>query len=281
MQIGPYKLKTLVTGKFGLDGGAMFGVVPKTIWEKTNPADELNRIDMSLRILYIEGQNQKILVDTGIGTKWAEKYIAMYRIDHSQFTLQKALTSIPVKSEEITDVILTHLHFDHTGGSTYKDANGSIKLTFPNAKHYVQKSQWEHALKPTLKDRASFLAPDFLPIEEAGKLVILDGEKEIYPGIKILVTPGHTPGHQAVKVSSEGKTVLYCGDLIPTSSHIPLPFVMGYDLEPVRTMNEKQKLFEHAVKEGWVLVFEHDPIYAAAIVECVDGRYQAKEKFNF
>ena len=263
-QIGPYTLNLLETGRFALDGGAMFGVVPKNIWEKTNPPDDQNRIDMALRILLIQSKNKNILVDTGIGTKWDEKYAKIYRIDHGQFTLEKSLSKFHLSPTDITDVILTHLHFDHVGGSTYREAD-QLKLTFPNAVHYIQKEQWEWAHQPCEKDRASFLKENFDPL--SGKnLKLLEGETEIYPGIYVMISHGHTQAQQVVKVTDGRNTVFYCGDLIPTSSHIPVPFVMGYDNLPVLIMQEKKYILEQAIKGNWILCFEHDPKIGAATI---------------
>src|SRR3989344_7307622 len=216
-RIGPYTLHLLETGQFALDGGAMFGVVPKNIWQKSNPSDSENRIDMALRILLIQGNGKNILVDTGIGDKWDEKYSKIYRISHARHSLKKALSEHNLEPRDITDIILTHLHFDHAGGTTYQEG-GKLKLQFPNATTYVQKEQWEWALQPTEKDRASFLKENILPLQ-AGKLKLLQGETELFPGIHILLSHGHTQAHQVVKVTDGKKTVIFCGDLIPTASH--------------------------------------------------------------
>lgn len=276
-KIGPYTLHLLETGEFALDGGAMFGVVPKTLWEKTNPADSSNRIDMALRIMLIQGQGKNILVDTGAGEKWDEKYKKIYRIDHTRYSLEKALEQLHLDPSDITDVIISHLHFDHAGGCTYKK-NDHLEIMFPNATHYVQKEQWDWANRPTEKDKASFLQENIFPLKSA-KLKILNGEKEIYPGIHILISHGHTKSQQIVKVIDGKNTVLYCADLIPTSSHIPIPYVMGYDLMPLITMEEKRTLLEQAVRDNWILCFEHDPKIGAATVmkDSSSGRFSLKE----
>ena len=280
-KIGPYTVSLLETGQFALDGGAMFGVVPKNLWQRTNPADDQNRIDMALRILLIQGGDKNILVDTGIGDKWDEKYKNIYRISHETFSLEKALSEKKIKSKDITDIIISHLHFDHAGGLTYLD-QGKLKLTFPKAKIYVQKEQYEWANRPTPKDQASFLKENIMPLKEAN-LVLLEGEKEIYPGIHVLISHGHTRAQQVVKITDGASTVLFCADLIPTSSHVPVPFVMGYDNFPLLTMEEKRNILEKAVQENWVLCFEHDPKVAAATVQKdpQKGRFSVKEVTSF
>lgn len=280
MKIGKYELYTVETGRFRLDGGAMFGIVPKVIWNKLNPADERNRIELALRTLLIVEDKRKILVDTGIGNKWQDKYRDIYGIDHSKFTLEKSLEKLGFKTDDITDVILTHLHFDHAGGSTYIDEDGTIKPTFKNATYYVQKSNLDLALNPNEKDRASYLKENFVPLMEFNQLEVVDGEFEIFDGIEIIVSNGHTTGQQLVKVSDGEKTLIYCGDLIPTSSHIPIPYVMAYDLRPLVTMEEKKKLLKQAVEENWILFFEHDPYADAVTVKLGKKNYEIKERFN-
>lgn len=280
-KIGPYSLELLETGEFALDGGAMFGVVPKNIWQKTNPADEQNRITMALRVLLIRSKGRHILIDAGIGTKWDEKYQKIYRIHLDQHTLEKSLASVGVKPADITDVIITHLHFDHVGGCTYKEG-GKLKPTFPNATHYIQKGQWDWAFHPTEKDRASFLKENFEPLMSV-KLVLLSGEVELYPGISILLSHGHTPSQQLVKISDGKETLLYCADLIPTSAHIPIPYLMSYDNMPLVLMDEKRQILDQAARENWILCFEHDPLIGAATVkkDSQTGRFGLKEKLTF
>ena len=242
----------------------MFGVVPKVLWEKTNPADDKNRIEMALRLCLIRGRGRVVLVDSGIGEKWDEKQRQIYAIR------SKALNIDPLS---VTDVVLSHLHFDHVGGAT-GIAEGKPYLTFPNAKCYIQKANLSHAHAPTEKDRASFLENTIEPLVNSGSLVVLDGEKEISPGITIVVTQGHTPGHQLVKVSDEKTTLLCCGDTVPTASHIPIPWVMAYDLQPLVTMDEKRGLLERAATEKWILFYVHDPFVAATTVEESEGKFR-------
>lgn len=278
MQIGPYEIFTLETGYFRLDGGAMFGVVPKTLWQKTNPADADNRILLALRTMVIRDESRTILVDAGIGTKMNEKMSYIYAIDHSEYDLVNALSERGIAREDITDVILTHLHFDHTGGATYYDENGVVRLTFPNATYHVQGEQWHWANHPADKDKASYLKENFKHIAEEGKLHELSGPGTLFPGIDMLVVYGHTHGMQLPKVSDGTQTLLYCADLVPTASHIPLPYIMGYDNNPLITLEEKKRILPRAVDEGWILVFEHDPFRAAGTIENTEKGFRMKQE---
>jgi len=272
MKIGSYRLHLLDVGRFRLDGGAMFGVVPKVLWEKKKPADEKNRILMSTNLLLIEGEGRKILVDTGIGTKFDEKFQQIYAVDYSQHSLEKALQAINLTLADITDVILTHLHFDHAGGSTYRDAEGQIQPTFPEATYYIQKAQYEWAHRRNEKDRASYFPENYDPLRERGQLKLLEGSVELFPGIEMLVVNGHTPQHQMVLVSDSERRVLFAGDLIPTSAHIPVPWVMAYDLYPLNTIEEKKRILKQATEKNWVVIFEHDPeISGGTIIETERG----------
>ena len=277
MKIGGYEIFTVETGYVSLDGGAMFGVIPKSFWDKTNPADNLNRIQLAMRILVIKNDERTILVDTGVGTKMNEKLSKIYNVDHSKFDLSGSLANKGIKLEDVTDVIITHLHFDHAGGATYYD-NNELKLTFPNAQHYVQGEQWHWANNPSDKDRASYMPENFRPILEAGKLTELEGPKELFPGVDVLVVYGHTHGMQLPKISDGKTTLLYCADLMPTASHIPLPYIMGYDNNPLVTLEEKKRILPKAVDENWILVFEHDPFRAAGTVELTEKGFKLKEE---
>ncbi len=273
MHIAGYEIFTVETGYVSLDGGAMFGVVPKTLWSKTNPADEYNRIQLALRTMVIRNETHTILVDTGVGQKMNEKLSKIYNVDLREYELIKSLKEKGISPEDITDVIVTHLHFDHIGGATYYE-NGELKLTFPNARYHVQGEQWYWANNPSEKDRASYMPENFKPIEEEGKLVELEGPKEIFPGIEVLVFYGHTSGMQLPKISDGKQTLLYCADLMPTASHIPLPYIMAYDNNPLVTLEEKKRLLPKIVEENWTLVFEHDPFRAAGTVELTDKGFR-------
>jgi len=263
MIVGPYRISLIETGDFRLDGGSMFGVVPKVLWSRTNPSDEQNRIAMTMRVLLIEGEGRKILVDTGIGHKEKDSFLEMYAVDFTRNTLESSLAARGVKPEEITDVILTHLHFDHSGGSTRLE-NGQAVPVFPKARYHVQRRHFEYALNATERDHASFLPHNYLPLREAGLLEVVDGEMELFPGIHVLVADGHTPAMQTVKVQHGDQVLWFAADILPMSAHVPLPYVMGYDLFPLTTLAEKKRWLPQALDEKWVIVYEHDPLVPAS-----------------
>ena len=278
MQIGKYKLSVVNTGYFCLDGGAMFGIIPKNLWRKTNPPDDQNRIKLATRNILLENGERKILVDTGMGDKWDEKAKKIYNIDQQQNSIETSLNELNLKLEDITDVILTHLHFDHTGGST-KSENGKIVPTFPNAKYFVQKKNFEWAMKPSDRDKGSYIKDNFEPLHEEGVLNLLSDDN-FDDEIDFIVVNGHTFGQQLLKISDSKNTILYCCDLFPTTSHIPLPYVMGYDLQPLITVAEKKKILPVAVDENWKLFFEHDPETVLATVINTDKGFKIGEKFD-
>lgn len=273
MKIAGYEIFTIEGGYIGLDGGAMFGVVPKTLWNRTNPADEANRIKLALRLLVLQNPQRIILIDTGVGHKLNDKLNNIYAVDYSQYEPVKELRKRGIEPEEVTDVIITHLHFDHIGGATWYDGD-TLKLTYPNAKHYVQGEQWYWANNPSIKDRASYMPENFAPIEKAGNLVQLDGPGELFSGIEMLVMYGHTAGMQLPKIFDNQKTLLYCADLLPTASHVPLPYIMGYDNNPLTTLEEKKRILPQAADEKWIMAYEHDPFRAAGMVEMTDKGYK-------
>lgn len=272
MKIANYEIHPIETGRFALDGGAMFGVVPKVMWEKTNPPDERNRITLAARALLIIGNGKKILVDNGNGSKFSDKLIDIYRLDNSQFELNKSLSLHGLTTSDITDVILTHLHFDHAGGSTIKE-NGRVVPAFKNAKFYVQKAHWEQAMNPTEKDRASFMPDDYMPLWEHGVLELIEGEVEIFPNINLVLVNGHTAAQQLPKISDGNSTLLYCCDLFPTTTHVPLPYIMAYDLRPLTTLADKKRILKSATEENWILFFEHDPNTPAGKVKQTEKGY--------
>jgi glyoxylase-like metal-dependent hydrolase (beta-lactamase superfamily II) len=258
MKIGPYEVHTIETGRFALDGGAMFGIVPWVFWSKTNAPDERQRIDLAARCWLLRGSGKTILVDVGNGDKWSDKVKDIYKLDTSQHSLLNSLRLHNVKPEAVTDVILTHLHFDHAGGSTVRK-NGELVPTFPNARYYVQRKHWERSQSPTEKDRGSFMPDDFQPLMDHRVLELVDGEFEIFPGIELIVTNGHTDAQQLPRISDGKTSVLFCCDLVPTASHVPTPYVMAYDVRPLVTIEEKKRILGRAYEEGWHLFLEHDP----------------------
>ncbi len=285
-RIGAWSLAGIETGDFGLDGGAMFGVVPRILWQREHVPDEDNRIDMTMRALLIqgevEGRERVILVDTGAGNKLTPKLEAIYRIDTTQHDLIGSLATHGVTPAAVTDVILTHLHFDHAGGATRFEGKPGSRLvpTFPNAVYHLQRRQWDWASAPSERDQASFFEENFLPLQDAGCLHLVSGEVELYPDLFLMVVDGHTPGQQLPLIRTLKRTFLYCGDLFPTASHIPLPYIMGYDLEPLKTLAEKKRVLPQAVEEQWVLFFEHDARRECAQVEVTPRGYQASESFT-
>lgn len=258
MKLGAFDVFPVSDGRFRLDGGAMFGIVPRVIWEKCCPADECHRIALSLTCLVVRAHGKRILVDTGIGQKYDTKFQRMYAIDHST-RLSDSLAKIGLHPEDLDIVILTHLHFDHAGGATRQEADGRIVPAFPRATYYVQRGEFEDALHPNERTKASYRPENILPISEHRQWALIDGDAELVPGVSVVVTPGHTPHHQSVKVESEGRVVFFLGDLIPTVAHLPLPYIMGYDVLPLQTLETKRQVLQRAVEERWLLVFEHDP----------------------
>lgn len=281
LQIGPYTLSPIETGRFALDGGAMFGVVPKNLWSRTNPADEQNRIDMALRALLIQGNGMNILVDTGMGNKYDEKTKSIYKLDNSKFTLLDSLKTKGLGPNDITDIIQTHLHFDHCGGLVHQDAAGNLLPTFPNAKVYVQKENLAWARKPTEKDRASYLKHDWEPIVAEGMIEELDGHGEIFPGIELLIFNGHTRAQQLPHIYDGEKHVFFCADLMPTKAHIAFPYIMGYDNFPLTTLEEKKKLIPQMYEEKWLLFFEHDPESALTKIDSTERGFKTGESVAF
>lgn len=273
MKIGPYELHAIETGLFRLDGGSMFGVVPWAFWSKTNPPDELQRIQLTARCLLIQGNGRNILVDDGNGTKWNEKLRNIYQLDNSQFDLLSSLKNFNLRREDITDVILTHLHFDHAGGSTML-VDGKLEITFPKARFYLQRKQWELSQHPTEKDRASYFYNDFSLLFEKNKVELIDGEESIFLGIEVLVMNGHTDGLQLPKISDGKTTLLFCSDLLPLAVHIPYPYIMGYDVRPLETLADKKRILPQAFEEQWTLFLEHDPNVQAITIKQIPKGFE-------
>jgi len=260
--LGKCRLHALEAGLQRLDGGAMFGVVPKPLWQKRIPADGRNRIPLALRCLLIETPDALVLVDNGVGNKEDAKFRDIYGVDNagSPTRLEDALRDAGFTPEDVDIVINTHLHFDHAGGNTYRDAEGAIRLSFPRARYVVQAGEWEWAHSGNERVRASYLPHNFDPVHAAGRFEFVSGEHEVVPGVRLVPTPGHTPHHQCVLVQSEGETACFLADLVPTSAHLPLPWIMGYDVEPLVTLESKRWVLKRAREEGWLLIFEHDPV---------------------
>ncbi|HEU0090918.1 MAG TPA: MBL fold metallo-hydrolase [Vicinamibacteria bacterium] len=254
--VGAARVSVLHDGTIALDGGAMFGVVPRVVWEKRDPPDERNRVTLGLNVALIESGGKRVLVDTGMGDRWSEKEVRMYGIDRST-TLLGGLRTRGLGPEDIDVVVNTHLHFDHAGGNTRREGEGMVP-TFPRARYLVQRGEWEDARHPHERSRASYREDDFVPVAQAGQLDLIDGETEVAPGVQAVPVGGHTTHHQMVVVQSGGETLVVPTDLLPTASHLPLPFVMGYDLFPVATLEAKRRLLHAAVEGGWRILFYHD-----------------------
>jgi len=269
MKIGQYDLYSIETSEFSLDGGAMFGIIPKTLWkEKLNP-DRLNRVDMVTRSLLMVNDDRKVLIDTGNGSKWAKKYIDMYNIDFSKYNILSSLKKNGFETDDITDVICTHLHFDHIGGNTFYQ-NDTIEPTFPNATYWISRDNWVLANQPSVKDQGSFISQDWEVLEKNNMIKLVD--EQFLDGIDIFFTHGHTNGLMHPIISDSNKKLFYGADIFPTHAHLPVPWVMAYDLHPTRTMLEKSKLLKKMCDEEWILFFEHDPFYQACTIE-MKGKY--------
>lgn len=278
LKIGKYSIEEIKTGTFALDGGAMFGIIPKPLWDKTNPADDQNRIKLGARCLLLKSDSKKILIETGIGTGWDEKFKKIYDLDQSENDLYQSLKKKGIVPSDITDVILTHLHFDHVGGAVLQE-NSKFIPAFPNAKYHVQKEHFEYSLNSSDKDRGSFIKDRFLPLMEEGVLNTIDID-QFDDEISFIKVYGHTIAQQLVKMSDGNQTYLYVADLVPFYSQIPIVYLMGYDIQPLKTIEEKKKYLSLAVEEDWKLIFGHDPNIAMATVQKTDKGFTHKELFN-
>lgn len=259
-------LHVVNSGFFKLDGGAMFGVVPKSIWTRTNPADSNNLIDLAMRCLLIEDGERLILIDNGIGNKQDEKFLSHYYL-HGEDSLDKSLTRLGFSADQITDMFLSHLHFDHCGGSVKRNGE-RLELTFPNARYWSNKAHWKWATVPNPREKASFLKENILPIEESGQLQFAELDKPSpIPSFDIVYVSGHTDNMMLPKIKYKDKVICYMADLVPTVGHIPLPYVMGYDTRPLITMEEKKAFLDEAADNGYILFFEHDPVNECCTVK--------------
>ena len=276
------KLYPINTGNFKLDGGAMFGVVPKSIWNKLNPADDHNLCNWSMRCLLIEDEDRLILVDNGLGNTQDEKFFSHYHLNGDD-SLGKSLAALGVKNEDITDVILTHLHFDHCGGSILRK-DGELVTAFPNAKYWSNERHWKWATEPNAREKASFLKENILPIQASGQLHMIEvNEKGLTPftkNISIRFAFGHTDAMMLPQINYNGRTYVYMADLLPAAAHVPLPYVMAYDMFPLKTLEEKRDFLEEAADNNYVLMFEHDPTIVCCTLERTEKGIRVKEKFD-
>ncbi|HET7621379.1 MAG TPA: MBL fold metallo-hydrolase [Gemmatimonadaceae bacterium] len=261
-RIGSWTVHAIQAGGQMLDGGAMFGVVPKVLWERRIPADARNRIPMGMRCLLIEHDTGLILIDTGAGNKETDKFYDIYGIENAggedRTALEAGIRAAGHRPEDVSLVINSHLHFDHGGGNTYRGEDGSVRLSLPNARYVVQRGEYEFATHTNERTAASYFPHNFVPIHEAGRFDLVEGEREIVPGITVIPTPGHVPFHQGILIESGGERAFYLADLVPTAAHLPLPWIMGYDLEPLVTLETKRHILKRAREEDWLVIFEHD-----------------------
>ncbi len=275
MKLGKLEIYPLTDGFFGLDGGAMFGVVPKVIWEKHHPPDSKNRIRLALGTLLVRAHGYNILVDTGIGNKGDMKFRDIYVIDRTP-SLEDSLLKHNLTPRDINIVINTHLHLDHAGGNTKMDDHNRIVPNFPNAKYHIQRQEWESAVHPNERTKGSYRLEDFTILQERGLVQFIEGDTQILEGVRVIETPGHTGHHQSALIQSEGKTALFLGDLIPTTAHIPYPYIMGYDLFPLTTLETKKKILERAYEENWLLIFQHDPMVRMGYLKEIKGQFMVE-----
>lgn len=270
MRLGHFDLHSLSDGFFRLDGGAMFGVVPKPLWEKRTQPDERNRILMSMRPLLIRTGTQNVLIDAGVGEKMSAKEADIYGFDR-RHALDHSLAAVGLAADDIDVVIASHLHFDHAGGFTVAE-DGGLRPRFRRARYIVRRGEWEDANHPHERNRASYFPQNYVPLQEAGVLDLHDGDGELLPGISAWRTGGHTMHHQLIRIESEGRTVVFAADLLPTTAHLDLPWIMGYDLYPMDTLAYKRPFLREAVEREYVIVFEHDPAIAAGVIREKDGK---------
>ncbi len=267
-RLGDFTLHALESGTVRLDGGAMFGVVPKPLWERRIAADARNRIPLALRCLLVETPDRLVLIETGLGNKENDKFLDIYGVDNAASSaahpdrLQELIAQAGFSPADVGVVINTHLHFDHAGGGTYRDGEGQVRVSFPNARYHVQRGEWDWAHVANERTSASYLPDNYDPVMAAGQLELAEGDGEIVPGISVLRTPGHCPHHQSVLLRSGGETACFLADVMPTFAHLPLPWIMGYDVEPLVTLESKRALLGRALDERWLLVSTHDPFTA-------------------
>ncbi|MCB0397388.1 MAG: MBL fold metallo-hydrolase [Flavobacteriales bacterium] len=273
------QLYSIPTGNFKLDGGAMFGVVPKSIWNRSNPADDNNMCSWAMRCMLVEEGDRLMLIDNGLGDKQSEKFFSYYFL-HGDDSLEKSLKKLGYHHTDITDVFLTHLHFDHCGGSIKRKGENDFEPAFPNATYWSNKAHWEWAVHPNAREKASFLKENILPIQESGQLKFVEEGDVIFPGMSVLMVDGHTESMMIPHLEYKDRTVVFMADLLPSIGHIPLPYVMSYDVRPLITLEEKGKFLNEAVEKDYVLFFEHDPQHECCTLEMTDRGPRMKDVFD-
>lgn len=278
MQAGRWQVELLSDGSFRLDGGSMFGVVPRVLWEKKHPPDELHRVELALNCLLLRDGERVVLVDDGMGGGWSEKELAIYGLERPRGDLLENLSRHGVTPEQVTDVVLTHLHFDHAGG-TVRGTGEETELVFPAAKHWIQATNLRWAEQPTERDRASYRSERWRKLlEDPERVGLVEGAQEILPELRTLPVNGHTPGQQLVLIGPQEQRVLFTGDLVPFASQLRLSWIMAYDLNPLITLQEKREVLARAATEDWLLVFQHDAQTPAARIQSEDGNFAVRER---
>lgn len=273
------ELHVIETGNLKLDGGAMFGVVPKTIWGKVYPSDENNLCNWSMRCLLVVEGDRRILIDNGIGDKQDEKFLKHYHLN-GEATLEGSLEKAGYTPDDITDMVLTHLHFDHCGGSIVKTGEDRYEPAFKNATYWISKPQWEWAVHPNRREKASFLKENILPIKESGQLKLVEKDQDLFPGFRVVFYNGHTEGQMIPHIRYNGKTIVFMADLLPSTAHVPLPYVMAFDTRPLMTLQEKEKFFAEALDNDYILFLEHDLYNECCNLELTEKGVRVKETFR-
>jgi glyoxylase-like metal-dependent hydrolase (beta-lactamase superfamily II) len=275
MQFGDYRVEVVPDTEFRLDGGAMFGVVPRALWSKVCPPDEHNRIRMNMNCLFVEAGRERILIETGIGSKWSAKQAAIYGITRERPLSESLRTITGTSAEEITIVVNTHLHFDHAGGNTTLDEEGRACPTFPNARYFISRDEYEHAESPHERDRASYMPENWRPLQESGQLELKDAEYEVVPGLRMETVTGHSRTMQCVRLERDGRTLYGFADLVPMRAHVAYAWIMGYDLYPVETLEAKKRLLPQAARGRWLCLFYHDAEAPLGCITAEDGKLRA------
>lgn len=276
MKLGQFQLDPVSDGFFKLDGGAMFGIIPKPLWEKLSGADRENRILLGLNPLLVRTGKENVLIDTGIGNKYTEKQTELFAIQRPTDLVQ-SLNALGLSVDEIDLVVCTHLHFDHIGGNTFRGPDRKAVPRFPKARYFMQRGAWEEATRANARTQGSYIEDDFLPIKAAGQLELVEGNVQPVRGLRYEVTGGHTKHHAVVHIESERQHAIFLGDLVPTTAHLGMPYIMGYDLYPLQTLEAKRRLLKEAVDKGWICAFEHDPRIALARLKYDGKKFLAEQ----
>jgi glyoxylase-like metal-dependent hydrolase (beta-lactamase superfamily II) len=278
MNFGNYRVEVVPGGEFRLDGGAMFGVVPRALWQRVAPPDEENRVTLNANCLFVEAAGERVLVETGMGDKWTQRQRAMYGVSSGPTLAESLHQQTGCRPEDVSIVVNTHLHFDHAGGNTTLDPEGRAVPSFPNARYFVSRSEYEHAEAPHERDRASYLHENWRPLAESRQLELKEDDYEVVPGLMLETVPGHSRTMQCVRLDRGGRTLYGFADLVPTRAHVPLAWVMGYDLYPVETVEAKRRLLPVAAREGWLCLFYHDPTQPLAHLIEEEGKLRAADE---